>query len=185
MALSGSQWAFPHPAEDQRREIGDYVATLQEHRFTVDRQYKTAAESSPIWIGGNPADGRWHIYTGGCVSLAIDRDQADMFNGYYTPRGRPDPLWQAYKPSPRLDKVAEILDRRDYKTWGERKELMTEGLKLAMEDSVRVWLVDACMCGRGEGSGLAGSRRGISGSALWPYIRLRGTGEGEFRQRAC
>ena len=51
--------------EDQRREIGDYVATLLENvGFVVDRQYKTAAESSPIWIGSNPADGRWHIYTG-------------------------------------------------------------------------------------------------------------------------
>src|SRR5262249_1969660 len=77
---------FLSRTEDQRREIGDYVATLLENvGFTVDRQYKTAAESSPIWIGGNPADGRWHIYTGGWVSLAIDRDQADMFNGYYTP----------------------------------------------------------------------------------------------------
>jgi len=34
--------------EDQRREIGDYFATLLENTgFTVDRQYKTAAESSP------------------------------------------------------------------------------------------------------------------------------------------
>ena len=114
--------------EDQRREIGDYVATLLENvGFIVDRQYKTAAESSPIWIGGNPADGRWHIYTGGWVSLAIDRDQADMFNGYYTPRGRPDPLWQAYKPSPRLDKVAEILDRRDYSTLGRTRRADDRG----------------------------------------------------------
>jgi len=158
--------------EDQRREIGDYVATLLENvGFVVDRQYKTAAESSPIWIGGNPADGRWHIYTGGWVSLAIDRDQADMFNGYYTPRGRPDPLWQAYKPSPRLDKVAEILDRRDYNTWAERKELMAEALKLAMEDSVRVWLADAVYVWprRKEVVLAADLAGGISGSALWPY----------------
>ncbi len=167
--------------EDQRREIGDYVATLLENvGFVVDRQYKTAAESSPIWIGGNPADGRWHIYTGGWVSLAIDRDQADMFNGYYTPRGRPDPLWQAYKPSPRLDKVAEILDRRDYNTWEERKELMTEALKLAMEDSVRVWLADVVYVWprRKEVVLAADLAGGISGSALWPYtIRFdEGTG---------
>lgn len=158
--------------EDQRREIGDYLATLLENiGFTVDRQYKTAAESSPIWIGGNPADGRWHIYTGGWVSLAIDRDQADVFNSYYTPRGRPDPLWQAYTPSPRLDKVAEILDRRDYKTWEERNELMTEALKLAMEDSVRVWLVDAVYVWprRKEVTLAADLAGGISGSTLWPY----------------
>ncbi|HEX2260954.1 MAG TPA: ABC transporter substrate-binding protein [Candidatus Binatia bacterium] len=167
--------------EDQRREIGDYVATLLENvGFTVDRQYKTAAESSPIWIGGNPADGRWHIYTGGWVSLAIDRDQADMFNGYYTPRGRPDPLWQAYTPSPRLDKVAEILDRRDYSTWEEREKLMTEALKLAMEDSVRVWLADVVYIWprRKEVVLAADLAGGISGSTLWPYtIRfVEGTG---------
>jgi peptide/nickel transport system substrate-binding protein len=158
--------------EDQRREIGDYVATLLENvGFTVDRQYKTAAESSPIWIGGNPADGRWHIYTGGWVSLAIDRDQADMFNSYYTPRGRPDPLWQAYRPSPRLDKVAEILDRRYYRTREERRELMTEALKLAMEDSVRVWLVDVVYIWprRKEVVLAADLAGGISGSTLWPY----------------
>jgi peptide/nickel transport system substrate-binding protein len=158
--------------EDQRREIGDYVATLLENLgFVVERLYKTAAESSPIWIGGNPADGRWHIYTGGWVSLAIDRDQADMFNSYYTPRGRPDPLWQAYRPSPRLDKVAEILDRRDYSTSEQRKELMTEALKLAMEDSVRVWLADVVYVWprRKEVVLAADLAGGISGSILWPY----------------
>jgi peptide/nickel transport system substrate-binding protein len=158
--------------EDQRREIGDYLATLLENiGFVVDRQYKTAAESSPIWIGGNPADGRWHIYTGGWVSLAIDRDQADVFNGYFTPRGRPDPLWQAYRPSPRFDKVAEILDRRDYQTWDQRNELMAEALKLAMQDSVRLWLVDAVYVWprRKEVVLAADLAGGISGSTLWPY----------------
>ncbi len=158
--------------EDQRREIGDYVATLLENvGFVVDRQYKTAAETSPIWIGSNPADGRWHIYTGGWVSLAIDRDQADVFNAYYTPRGRPDPLWQAYRPSPRLDKVAEILDRRDYSTSEERKALMTEALKLSMEDSVRVWLADVVYIWprRKEVVLAADLAGGVSGSALWPY----------------
>jgi peptide/nickel transport system substrate-binding protein len=158
--------------EDQRREIGDYVATLLENLgFVVERQYKTAAESSPIWIGGNPADGRFHIYTGGWVSLAIDRDQADMFNSYYTPRGRPDPLWQAYKPSPRLDNVAEILDRRDYNTSEQRRELMTEALRLAMEDSVRVWLADVVYVWprRKEVVLAADLAGGIAGSILWPY----------------
>jgi peptide/nickel transport system substrate-binding protein len=163
--------------EDQRREIGDYVATLLENLgFVVERQYKTAAESSPIWIGGDPADGRWHIYTGGWVSLAIDRDQADMFNAYYTPRGRPDPLWQAYRPTPRLDKIAEILDTRRYRTWEERKGLMSEALKLSMEDSVRVWLVDVVYIWprRKEVVLAADLAGGISGSVLWPYtIRFR------------
>jgi peptide/nickel transport system substrate-binding protein len=158
--------------EDQRREIGDYVATLLENvGLVVERQYKTAAETSPIWIAGDPADGRWHIYTGGWVSLAIDRDQADNFNSFYTPRGRPEPLWQAYKPSPKLDKVAERLERRDYSTLEERNRLMGEALTLAMEDSVRVWLADVIYIWprRKEVVLAADLAGGISGSILWPY----------------
>jgi Predicted solute binding protein len=51
--------------EDQRRQIGDYVASqLEKLGFTVDRQYKTSREAAPIWLRGNPADGKWHLYTG-------------------------------------------------------------------------------------------------------------------------
>src|SRR5262249_60631137 len=57
--------------EDQRREIGDYVGTLLENGgFTVDRQYKTAAESSPIWIGGQTAHGCSHNYKRGLGPVA-------------------------------------------------------------------------------------------------------------------
>lgn len=163
--------------EDKRRELGDYVATLLENLgFEVDRQYKTAAEASPIWIGGDPADGRWHLYTAGWVSTAINRDLASNFNFYYTPRGRPDPLWQAYQPAPEFDELADRLGRRDYRTWEERQEMMAKAIELAMKDSVRVWLVDTIdiWARRAEvalASDLAG---GFSGSALWPFtLRFR------------
>ncbi|MBI2287756.1 MAG: ABC transporter substrate-binding protein, partial [Chloroflexi bacterium] len=98
--------------EDKRRDVGDYVATLlEESGFVVNRQYKRAAEASPIWIGSDPAVGRWNLYTGGWVSTIINRDQAGNFNFYYTPRGRPEMLWQAYTPAPELDRIADTLDR--------------------------------------------------------------------------
>jgi peptide/nickel transport system substrate-binding protein len=164
--------------EDKRREVGDYVATLLENLgFTVDRQYKTAAEASPIWIGSDPADGKWHLYTGGWVSTVISRDLAGNFDFYYTPRGRPDPLWQAYTPDPEFDEVSNRLGRRDYKTIEERQELMEKALRLAMKDSVRIWLVDQIdtWARRAEvrlASDLAG---GMSGSYLWPLtLRVEG-----------
>jgi peptide/nickel transport system substrate-binding protein len=164
--------------EDKRREVGDYVATLLENLgFEVDRQYKTVAEASPIWIGSDPADGKWHLYTGGWVSTVVSRDLAGNFDFYYTPRGRPDPLWQAYKPDPEFDHVAERLGRRDYKTLEERQELMDKALRLAMKDSARVWLVDTIdiWARRAEvrlASDLAG---GMSGSYLWPLtLRVEG-----------
>lgn len=168
-------------ADDQRREIGDYVATLLEDAgFLVERQYKTATEASPIWIGGDPADGRWHIYTGGWINLAINRDQAGNFNGFYTSRGRPDPLWQTYKPAPRFDEIAERLGRRDYATSKERMKLLAEALELSMKDSVRVWLVDGISIWprRKEVVLAADLAGGVSGSILLPYtVRFEEKGQ--------
>ncbi|HXG51248.1 MAG TPA: ABC transporter substrate-binding protein [candidate division Zixibacteria bacterium] len=160
------------PDDHQRREIGDYVATLLENLgFVVERQYKTATEASPIWVQGDPAEGRWHIYTGAWITLAVDRDQADNFDAYYTPRGRPDPLWQAYRPDPKLARVAERLRNRDYTSPEERKKLMAEALRLSLHDSVRVWLADSINVWprRREVSIAADLAGGISGSLLWPY----------------
>jgi peptide/nickel transport system substrate-binding protein len=164
--------------EDKRKQVGDYVATLLENvGFTVERQYKTADEASPLWIGGDPAEGKWHVYTGGWISPLINRDQAGNFNYYYTPKGRPDPLWQAYKPSPRFEEIADILARRDYKTWDERQKLMAEALELSMEDSVRIWLVDniSFFPRRSEVEVVSDLAGGVNGSSLWPYtLRLKG-----------
>lgn len=159
-------------SEDERREIGDQVATqLEGLGFRVDRQYKTAAEASRIWIGSDPGEGRWHLYTGGWVTTSISRDQAGNFNFFYTPRGRPEPLWQAYRPIPRLDEIADSLARRAYATWEERQDLMAEALRLTMQDSVRIWLADTISVWphRKEVAVAADLAGGISGSWLWPY----------------
>jgi peptide/nickel transport system substrate-binding protein len=129
--------------EDQRRQIGDYVADLLEKLgFTVERMYKSAREAAPIWLRGNPADGQWHVYTGGWITTAVSRDDADVWAFFYTPLGRPEPLWQAYKPDPIFYEVASKLWNREFKTIEERQELMAKAAELAMKDSVRVWLVD-------------------------------------------
>jgi len=158
--------------EDQRRQIGDYVASqLEKLGFTVDRQYKTSREAAPIWIRGDPADGRWHLYTGGWITTVVSRDESDNFGFFYTPRGYPSPLWQAYKPSPEFDYVAGRLWNKDYKTVEERDELMRRALYLSMEDSVRVWLVSqtAPWPARKEVSLTYDLAAGFSGARLWPY----------------
>ena len=170
--------------EDVRKRIGDYVATmLEDLGFTVDRQYKSAAEAGPIWIGSDPSEGKWHLYTGGWITTLISRDQGNTFNYYYTPKGRPDTLWQAYNPSPRFADIADRLARNDYTSWPERMQLMTEALQLANQES-RIWLVDAINYfplrkDVGVVSDLAG---GIHGSALWAHT-LRFLGQPAARMR--
>jgi peptide/nickel transport system substrate-binding protein len=104
--LEGGKWTYKGEpvtliflirTEDQRKQIGDYIASqLERLGFTVDRQYKTSREASPIWIRGNPADGKWHIYTGGWITTEVSRDEGDNFGSFYTSRGLPVPLWQRF-----------------------------------------------------------------------------------------
>ena len=156
--------------EDERREVGDYLGTLLENvGFTVDRQFKTSGEASPIWIQSNPADGLYHVYTGGWVTTAISRDQAGNLDFFYTNRGLAFPLWQAYTPAADFDAVSTSLATRDFTTIEERTELFAQGLELAMKDSVRVWTIDQIgisprKAGVNVAADLAG---GIYGAQLW------------------
>ena len=163
--------------EDNRERVGDYVANrLEDLGFETERLYRTADEATRLWIASDPAEGRWHVYTGGWVSTVINRDVGGDFNYYYTPRGRPDPLWQAYDPDPELDELAERLERREYQSVEEREELMGRALELAMEDSVRIWLVDQqSVWPHAENVEVAVDLAGgVTGSGLWPYtLRFR------------
>lgn len=163
--------------EDARQQVGDYLANLlTDLGFQVDRLYRTAEEASRIWIAGDPRAGDWHFYTGAWISTAINRDEAGNFAYYYTPSGRPDPLWQAYTPDPAFAALAERLERRDYTDGDQRRALMAEALELALRDSARVWLVDQLNVTPRQrelelATDLAG---GVAGSRLWPYsLRFR------------
>lgn len=165
--------------EDERLGIGDYFSNLLESiGFTVDRQYKTSSEASPIWMQSNPADGKWHFYTGGWVTTAIDRDLANNFNYFHTPVGMPVPLWQAYNPDPRFAEVADRLERNDFKTLEERAALFKEALELQMKDSVRVWLTDRiAVWPRAKDIKIASDMAsGYSGTRLWS-LTLRREGQ--------
>jgi peptide/nickel transport system substrate-binding protein len=192
--LVGGRWHFRGApvsviflirTEDERRAIGDYIAGLLEGiGFTVERRYGTAAVLSPIWLGGAADPERWTLVTGGWISTVISRDQAGNFNFFYTPRGRPEPLWQAYRPAPEFDRVADQLARRDFPTVAARNRLMAQALELSMRDGVRTWLAERVPVWprRAElriASDLAG---GTQGSWLWPYtIRYEGRAGGTVR----
>jgi peptide/nickel transport system substrate-binding protein len=129
--------------EDNRRQIGDYVSNqLESIGFTVDRQYKTRSEASPIWVRGNPTDGLFHIYTGGWITTAVSRDDGSNFSFYYTPRDYPVPLWMAYTPDPAFDEVALKLRNNDFKSMDERAGLFKQAMEMSLLDSVRVWVND-------------------------------------------
>lgn len=158
--------------EDERKTIGDYVANqLETVGFTVDRQYKTRSEASPIWVGSDPAEGQWHVYTGGWITTAVSRDQGSNFSFFYTPRDYPIALHQAYTPTQEFDDLALKLRNNDFVTMEERDGYFQQAMELALQDSVRVWLVDQVSFSPMNAKAqvtydLAGS---ISGAQLWPF----------------
>jgi peptide/nickel transport system substrate-binding protein len=129
--------------EDERLMLGDYVADqLEDIGFQVIRDYKAAADASPIWIGSDPNDGLFHIYTAGWITKVIPRNLADNFAFFYTDMGLPYLLWQAYVNDPEFYELARRLNNNDYATSEERQAMMKRALELSMEDSVRIFLND-------------------------------------------
>jgi peptide/nickel transport system substrate-binding protein len=161
--------------EDERKPIGDYIASLVEQvGFIVDRQYKTRREAAPIWLTGDPAEGKWHLYTGGWITTEISRDDSTAFADFYTPRSGPlggTPLGSAYKPSPEFLDVATQLQNRQYQTLEERAELFRRAMELALKDSVRVWLADqqSFNARRADLTAAYDLAGGIGSSRLLPY----------------
>jgi len=163
--------------EDARKQIGDYVSTqLENIGFTVDRQYKTRSEASPIWNQSDPAEGKMHFYTGGWITTAISRDDGTNFAYFYTNLGSSSPLWQAYKNTPEYYEVSEKLWNNKFSSMAERDDLFRKAMTMAMEDSTRLWLIDQLSFSPYSAKvqvayDLAG---GISGAQLWPYtVRIK------------
>ncbi len=156
--------------EDNRRPIGDYFgAQLESIGFTVDLQYKNRTEASPIWNQSDPAEGLWNLYTAGWISPSIDRDEGDLFSAYFTNRGSAGPLWQAYAPVPEFDAAALALEGNNFQSLEERRELFATALRLSMEESYHVWVVDEAsfsprVSNLSVASDLAG---GSQGSTIW------------------
>jgi peptide/nickel transport system substrate-binding protein len=158
--------------EDERLAIGNYLGDqLEELGFAVIRDYRDEASAGPIWFGGDPAEGAFHIYTGSWIQVGWPRDLAGNFAFFYTDRGFSVPLWQAYVNVPEFYDLARRLDEHEFASLEERRQMMAEALAWAMEDAHRVWLVDyhyitARRAEVGYASDLYG---GLTRNWLWPH----------------
>ena len=163
--------------EDERLALGDYVANvLEDIGFQTERLYRNAAEASPLWISGPPEAGAFHVYTGGWITTVIPRDLGGNFAFFYTDTGLGFPLWQAYVNEPEFYDLAQALDNNEFTTLAQRDEMIARALQLAIEDSVRIWVVDRLSITpkRQDISVAADLFGGVSGAWLWPYTLRRG-----------
>ncbi len=163
--------------EDERTEIGDYVANqLEDLGFTVTRDYKTSSEAAACWISTHPDEGCFSYYTGGWVTTAISRDSGGNFSFFYTPDGYTGvPLWDNYEPTEEFYQLSRDLANNNFDTMEERREMMAQALEWSMEDSARVWLVDATGIGpyRSEIQVAADLSGGLYGCHMWAQTLRR------------
>ncbi len=127
-----------------RKPMGDYVANqLEAVGFTVDRQYKTSSEASPIWIGSNAADGLWNMYTAGWLPSGLTRDEKGQFQQMYL-----NSSIQGIEPfisnvsDEEFQKVGDALNQGAFSTQEERQQMMAEALELSLQDSLQVWTIE-------------------------------------------
>jgi len=123
---------------------GEYFAQqLENLGFTVDRQEKKSSELSPLWIGSDPKDGQWSLYTAGWGSSGLNRDEKGIFQEMYladSPQGIP--LFTQNVSDPAFTQVGDDLANGNFTTLQQRHDLLAKALPLALEDSLQVWTVD-------------------------------------------
>ena len=165
-------------SDKTRVPIGDYVANqLETLGFATDRQYKTSSEASPIWVGGNPADGLFHIYTGAWSATAISRNEADNFQFFDSPNSAYGftALWQANNIDEEYKLLADDLAYTNFNTPEERIAALEKAVEMSLKNSMHVWLID----GKSFTPSKAGLTvtydlaAGVDGAQIWPYtLRL-------------
>ena len=164
--------------EDRRKEIGDYFASqLTKLGFTVNSEYKVAADASPIWQG-NAADCKFNFYTAGWISPAISRDDGSLFAQYSSGDIQNIPLFLQFTPSPAYKEVFTKLENNNFNTMVERDALFTQALTLGMQESWWGLMVNDNITfepyskSMTVASDLAG---GIASTSLWPFtLRFNG-----------
>ena len=167
-------------SDGTRKPMGDYIAKQFESiGFTVDEQYKKGSEASPIWIGSQPEDGAWNMYTAAWSATVLDRNQANIFQEMYLPDSAQGiPVFLANVPDPAFQKLGDDLYNSNFTTAQQRHDMMVEALKLSMEDSLQVFLIDGkalipFVDGLSVTYDLAA---GVQGAQIWPET-LRRVGE--------
>ncbi|MBN2044175.1 MAG: hypothetical protein JW757_04065 [Anaerolineales bacterium] len=130
-----------------RQQIGDIISTwLEQVGFTVNRQYMTASEASPIWPAGNMQDGKMHLYTGSWVAGGLSRDLSEAPQFYHSPSSPKGSynMWAVYAEEMAVEDI-QLLDdlaNQNYTTMEQRKVMFEQAIKIGLKYNQRIFLMD-------------------------------------------
>jgi len=123
---------------------GEYFAKqLEAVGFTVELQEKKSSELSPLWIGSDPKEGLWSLYTAGWGSSGLNRDEKSIFQEMYLPTSAQGiPLFLDNNVDPVFQQLGDDLANGNFTTLEQRHDMMAKALPLSLQDSLQVWTVD-------------------------------------------
>lgn len=134
--------------EDERRNVADLVRVeLERAGFQVAVSYRTFASAVLSTYSTDPQVFEWHVYTEGWGRSAPSRYDFATINSMAAPWLGNMPGWQEIGfwqyAHPELDGLGQRLFRGEFESVEERNEIYERMTELALEESVRVWLVTA------------------------------------------
>ena len=101
-------------------------------------------EASPIWIGTDPTEGQWHMYTAGWGASVINRSQANIFQEMYLPTSQQGiSAFFANEADPEFQTLGDDLYNAKYDSLEERHDMMSRALELSLQDSLHMWWIDS------------------------------------------
>ena len=172
--VSNLVFIIRNDGDGNRIDVGDHIADQLEFAgFKVERQYKNSAEASPIWIGSNPTEGLWNIYTGGWISPTFLRDSGSALQEFYSPDSIQGlPFMQYYTNTPSFEDNMAILADHSYSSLDERQTVFTDALKQSLQSSNQVFLLQTYNYYpyRSTLSISSDVHAGIYASELLPYV---------------
>ncbi|MDW8358964.1 MAG: ABC transporter substrate-binding protein [Candidatus Caldarchaeum sp.] len=131
--------------EDERREIGDLVASeLEKAGFTVERIYLPFAQAIARVYTTDPQEFQWHVYTEGWGRGALEKYDTSSVNQFCAPWLGNMPGWQEFGfwqySNQLLDDVGQKIFKGQYSGRDERNRLYLQALRECVSESVRVWV---------------------------------------------
>ncbi|MEM0349415.1 MAG: ABC transporter substrate-binding protein [Candidatus Caldarchaeum sp.] len=131
--------------EDERREIGDLIASeLEKIGFTVERIYLPFAQAIARVYTTDPAEFTWHLYTEGWGRGALEKYDTTSINQFCAPWLGNMPGWQELGfwqyTNQLLDEIGQRIFKGQYSGKEERNQLYLRMLRECVSESVRVWV---------------------------------------------
>ena len=132
--------------EDERRLVGDLVrAELEKAGFDVAPSFQQFAPAVLTVYSSNPQSFSWHLYTEGWGRSAPQRFDFATINQMAAPWQGNMPGWREvgfwqYE-NAELDELGQRLFTGGFRDQAERDEIYRRMTDLALEESVRVWVV--------------------------------------------